>query len=225
MFHRLFGVPHVDGVYWTLEVELLFYCGMLLLFALNRLDRVFWVGLAGMALKWVYFTAAVGWGIELSWTIHQLFILNYMPWFVLGIAAYALIKHKSTTPLPSLAVVSAAVAILTLFGVQSVTHGVLGLTFFVLVLMAANGMLPVLRAKPLVWLGSVSYPLYLLHENIGWSLIHWGLAHGLSMNTCVAAALAAVLLLSHAVSRLVEQPTMQWIRTAYRIRKSGAATT
>jgi peptidoglycan/LPS O-acetylase OafA/YrhL len=112
-----------------------------------------------------------------------------------------------------------------LFGVQSVTHGVLGLTFFVLVLMAANGMLPVLRAKPLVWLGSVSYPLYLLHENIGWSLIHWGLAHGLSMNTCVAAALAAVLLLSHAVSRLVEQPTMQWIRTAYRIRKSGAATT
>lgn len=27
MFQNLFRVPHVDGVYWTLEVELLFYCG------------------------------------------------------------------------------------------------------------------------------------------------------------------------------------------------------
>src|SRR6218665_1067637 len=28
MFHSLFHIPHVDGVYWTLEVELLFYCRM-----------------------------------------------------------------------------------------------------------------------------------------------------------------------------------------------------
>lgn len=35
MLHGLFGVAHVDGVYWTLEVELLFYCGMLLLYSCN----------------------------------------------------------------------------------------------------------------------------------------------------------------------------------------------
>src|SRR5438094_6534358 len=41
MLHGLLlRVPHVDGVYWTLEVELLFYCGMLILYRLNRLDRI-----------------------------------------------------------------------------------------------------------------------------------------------------------------------------------------
>ena len=40
MLHGLFGVGHVDGVYWTLEVELLFYCGMLLLYRLKWLDRL-----------------------------------------------------------------------------------------------------------------------------------------------------------------------------------------
>ena len=37
MFHGLLQIPHVDGVYWTLEVELLFYAGMLALFATGRL--------------------------------------------------------------------------------------------------------------------------------------------------------------------------------------------
>jgi len=38
MLHGFFKVPHVDGVYWTLEVELQFYCGMFLLYRLRRLE-------------------------------------------------------------------------------------------------------------------------------------------------------------------------------------------
>lgn len=37
MIHGFFRIPHVDGVYWTLEVELLFYCGMFLLYRFRRL--------------------------------------------------------------------------------------------------------------------------------------------------------------------------------------------
>ena len=40
MLHGLFRVPHVDGVYWTLEVELLFYCGMFFLFRIGRLSPI-----------------------------------------------------------------------------------------------------------------------------------------------------------------------------------------
>ena len=50
MIHGLlFRIPHVDGVYWTLEVELLFYCGMLGLFCLRRLGKVHHV-LLGLSL-------------------------------------------------------------------------------------------------------------------------------------------------------------------------------
>ena len=46
MIHSIFGVPHVDGVYWTLEVELLFYTGMFLLYRLRWLGQIHWVLLA-----------------------------------------------------------------------------------------------------------------------------------------------------------------------------------
>ena len=48
MMHSIFGVPHVDGVYWTLEVEMLFYIGMFLLFRLRWLNHIHWVLLAGV---------------------------------------------------------------------------------------------------------------------------------------------------------------------------------
>ena len=39
MFHGLLGVPHIDGVYWTLEVELLFYWAMLLIWLMAEMRR------------------------------------------------------------------------------------------------------------------------------------------------------------------------------------------
>src|SRR4051812_2873794 len=65
MVHGLLRVPHVDGVYWTLEVELLFYCGMLLLYRLGRLDRIHHVLMAMLFLRFTYFVAERMFGIDL----------------------------------------------------------------------------------------------------------------------------------------------------------------
>jgi peptidoglycan/LPS O-acetylase OafA/YrhL len=40
MWHSLFGVPHVEGAYWTLYVEVCFYVVMLALFATDQLRRI-----------------------------------------------------------------------------------------------------------------------------------------------------------------------------------------
>ncbi|HMC14225.1 MAG TPA: acyltransferase, partial [Albitalea sp.] len=80
MLHGLLlRVPHVDGVYWTLEVELLFYCGMLLLYRLNRLDRIHQALLGLLVLRWVYFGAAQWFGVDLPWTLYRVLILRYIP--------------------------------------------------------------------------------------------------------------------------------------------------
>ena len=68
----------------------------------------------------------------------------------------------------------------------------------------------------LVWLGTISYPLYLLHENIGWSVqLRLG-ALGISTDGAVLVALAISLAMATALTRWVEQPAMRWIRTNYR---------
>lgn len=221
MLHGLFRVPHVDGVYWTLEVELLFYGGMLLMFRLKWLDRILPALFAMLLLRWVYFGAAQVFGVDLPWTIYRLLILQYIPWFALGISIF-LVLHSRAAP-PRWPLLTAGFAVLTLFGTESLFMGALAVALAALVFVAASGRGPWLRAAPLVWLGSISYPLYLLHENIGWSLELRILALDVPIDVAAVGALAAALGLAALMTRFVERPAMSWIRARYRQRRQAGA--
>ena len=217
MIHSLFGIPHVDGVYWTLEVELLFYCGMFLLYWFQRLHQIHYALLGLLALRLTYFVLAQGFGIELSWTISRLLILGYIPWFSLGISIYlATSRHnKSEWRRPA---VTAGCAIVTLLIVDSLFVAALAITLGTTVFLAASNHASLLRHRIPVWLGTISYPLYLLHENIGWSVqLRLG-ALGISTDVTVLIALATSLAMATALTRWVEQPAMRWIRSNYRNR-------
>jgi peptidoglycan/LPS O-acetylase OafA/YrhL len=220
MFHGLLGVPNVDGVYWTLEVELLFYCGMLLLFMRSALHRVFIVVALLLGLRWIYFFTEQIWHVDLPWTIYRLLILKYLPWFAMGMGSYALAAHPSGSRRRLEAKAVIVLALATLGVTDSWPLATLALALFTLVHLAACSRLRLLRLPPLVWLGSISYPLYLLHENIGWSLMLRGLQAGLPLQVTAVLSLAVVLVLSHAVSRTVEMPVMHWIRQRYRQHKA-----
>lgn len=217
MLHGLFKVPHVDGVYWTLEVELLFYFGMFLLYRLRWLSRVHQMILGLLLVRIIYFVLERWFNISLPWMLFRLMILQYIPWFALGIAIYqASSRHDAASGRWS--AITATCAVLTLALTESITVGLLSVVFALVVWLAAAGRLPLLRYGPCVWLGSISYPLYLLHENIGWSIQLQLGALGFSTTSTALVALVAILVLAAAVTRWVEQPAMRWIRTRYRQR-------
>jgi peptidoglycan/LPS O-acetylase OafA/YrhL len=217
MLHGLFGIPHVDGVYWTLEVELLFYGGMLVLYRLNWLNRVHQVLLALLLVRMVYYVAEHQFGVSLPWIVFKLMILKSIPWFSLGICIYLTTKESMERAWlrPAL---TASMAIATLWLCESALVAALAAALSGAVFLAANGKLPLLRFWPFVWLGTVSYPLYLLHENIGWSIQLRLLSYGMSLDLTILVALAISLVLAGVLTRFVEQPAMQWIRGRYRSR-------
>ena len=223
MFHSLLRVPNVDGVYWTLEVELLFYSGMLLLFVLGWLDRVFLVAGALLALRCIYWASAQWAGVDLPYIVWRLLILEHLPWFALGLSTHALLSSDNSGHRHRQAGVLAAAAVLTLAVTARPGLAVLSLAFFAIAYGAASGRLKMLRMPLLVWLGSISYPLYLLHENIGWSLLLRMSAGGWSPWLALPVTLALSLGLAHAVSRSVEQPAMRWVRQRWRLRPGRAA--
>ena len=160
MIHGFFRIPHVDGVYWTLEVELLFYCGMFLLYRLGRLHLIHQVLLCLLALRIAYFVLNSKFGIELSWTLSRILILYYIPWSSLGISIYlATSRHKNRVwRQPAL---TASCAILTLLIIDSLFLAALAIALGTSVFLAASGKASLLRHRILVWLGAISYPCLL----------------------------------------------------------------
>jgi len=215
MFQGLFRVPPVDGVYWTLQVELLFYALALGLFMTRQMHRV----LAGvwllLLLRLTYWVLAEYAHVDLPWRIREILILDYIAFFALGIIAYRLVENRNEPNRGEVA--TAAFAIVVLSVTESIVLAGVGLTCFLAVWLAALGRLGFLRVRLLVWFGSISYPLYLLHENIGWAILRQLQRFGWTPTAAIVATAVLVIALAAMVSRYVERPAMAWIRGKYRM--------
>ena len=217
MVHGIFRVPHVDGVYWTLEVELLFYTGMFLLFMRGQLHRVYWaMGLLLLA-RLAYHLASTLFAVDFSWMLYRLTILKYIPWFALGIFVYQTAANRSRAGDRQARVIALA-ALACLWVVDGWPLAALALVLTSLVWGAARGRLPWLAHPVLAFFGTISYTLYLLHENIGWVVQRAVLAQGWPFDAGIVAAFAVVVALATLLTYSVEKPAMRWIRQAYRRR-------
>jgi peptidoglycan/LPS O-acetylase OafA/YrhL len=211
MMQDLTAAPAIDGVYWSLDIELCFYGVMLALFLSGALANtarlsVLWLGaaLANHLLPTI--------GIEIPHRLQTAFVLNYAELFVAGINFYEI--HARGPSAGRAALITAC--LLTYWADNGTANAERILLIFALVALAVSGRLRFLCVRPLVWLGTISYSLYLTHQMIGYAVLYRLTGYGVPSTYAIPAAIAIALALASALTLTVERPAMRAIRQLYR---------
>jgi peptidoglycan/LPS O-acetylase OafA/YrhL len=218
------GFQSIDGVYWSLYVEVHFYVLACLVYF--GAPRRFGLCLALLS--------ALGCGLLLARMplaaplASNLLIPLFLPWFVMGIGFHAL-ALRANRPLGAALIAIGTSELLALSAagapgaVPMVVVAAVPIVFAAAIWLGPCARL--LASRPLAQIGAASYGLYLLHQNVGVAILHSLPAlkapGGALAVMAVAAGCAAVALASF---RWIEAPLARAIRTRLlRARTEAAA--
>lgn len=214
MVQRLFGIPHVDDVYWTLTVELSFYALMWLALVSKQLGHIVRWGTVWLGLMALYAFISELLGVALPGAAANFLLLEHGHLFFAGILFYKLFKGAAPRPTPLLLGLCLALQ----FVVAPLESGLIVGMFFALFWLLIKGWLRVLVVPPLLFLGSISYSLYLLHQNVGYVVMRelYALEGVLPAWFILGVPFAFSLVLASSFTVYIERPVLRVVRERYR---------
>lgn len=195
---HIFGLTYIDGAYWTLRYEVQFYAYVALVLAFFDIRKA----IMPICVCWLVIAAICTAGL-MPKLLRWIFIADYAPLFMVGIGIFLWLRERK---LSNLALIGAATSLCV---VNELVHSasqpiyipvagpywnpwIIGIFVACIPLIVIGAATPLkMKGKTLYILGGLSYPIYLLHSEIGISV------SGLfPANEPVVAALFATLLVT-----------------------------
>ncbi|MEC3966161.1 acyltransferase [Flagellimonas halotolerans] len=236
MLNGFFNIEYVDGVYWSLLVELKFYIligALLLLRKLKYLEPVIYVWLA-ISIYFLIASQTTQWNVVLS-VINFFLIPTWCSYFVAGMLFFLILKDGNIKtrifPLSiclglSLAYSTVKLEILTerfgdVFSPEVVYLLIIG--FYILFFLISIKKLGIFNKPIYLKVGMLTYPLYLLHQNIGYIIFN-NLKGSVNRYLLFALVITLMVYCSYIISSKLEKPMRLGIKNklekSYWLRKA-----
>ncbi|WP_210513894.1 acyltransferase family protein [Hymenobacter terricola] len=211
MLPEFFHINAMDGAYWSLTIEITFYLLIAILIGFGLLKHLTLV----LAL-WLAYTALPG-------TMHEgglfpaLFFPAYAPYFAAGMLLYLMQQPEGRTWQRY-----ALLLVTYVLGLRaSIDHvGSLALAYhepfstkvvaaiitgcYVVMYLVAFRKIDLSRFSWLAWLGALTYPLYLLHSDIGFIIFH-RMQHFTNKYVLVGGTMVLMLVAAYLVHVFIEK--------------------
>jgi peptidoglycan/LPS O-acetylase OafA/YrhL len=172
---RALGQPFLDGAYWTIAYEIIFY-GWIFMFIATGLLKLRW---RTIVTVWLAISVLNETALQ-SVVLQKLLITQYSGYFAFGLALYRAGRENSRA---SFAVLGCAAAwaiaapfmteadFLSMYGLDRSAAGLAAMGPLALAAVTIAVYAPTLpiRKGLAISLGGLTYPLYLLHQNIGYA--------------------------------------------------------
>lgn len=216
MLQGYFYLPNVDGVYWSLNIELSFYFCMFILYKMNLLSKmevilIFWLILSCLL------SVAGKYEIHIFYAIYNVLVLQYIPLFAAGIIFYFIWKKQTISLLHGLMLCLCIVTQILHSGLD--TRLIAVTLYFIIFILGVFSKLTWMVNRPLIFFGNISYALYLIHQMIGYRIIYHLSQQGLDYNYAIMIAIVISMTLATLLTKLIEQPVLKFIKN-HRQKKS-----
>lgn len=215
---KILGYECLDPVMWTVQVEMMFYGTLVALFVVGGLRRYFlgWGTLVALSLvvcptldsmatdhgDAAWFAAATA--------LRLIMLLDFIPLFAIGFLLYMI---KTDTGRRWQNVLGIVVAAIVFHSIDHGKHNPLATALIIgLITMSAYGKLPIIRFKPLIYVSTISYAIYLCHNNLGCALIHRLDQLGIPPQLCFLIGVVFSFAVASAVTHWIEQPITERLR-------------
>lgn len=199
MFQFYLKIPDLDGPYWTMIIEMIFYIGILFLFHFKMLKYLNITGI-GASIFVVIITSFWGEILFIKRIINGIPLLQFIPLFFAGTIFYKIYTGKSRIlENYSILIICLVCQILLynysgrsyLFISQNEYALMLTLYFFLFTLFV-NGRLKFIVSKTTLFFGKISFALYLIHQYLSIGFIIPILTNTFQVNFWIAALLFAL---------------------------------
>ena len=206
MIQSFMGVKHVDGAYWTLVVELRYYFLFSFIFffiARRKSDKSIY-----FAIAWLIAAALLQLLRNHTENIvvkafSYLLIVEWCHVFIAGMMMSLMYKGILSNQILHRVVLACMVYS---FYSKTLPESIIFICVIVVFYMVVYGKLGFLCNRFLVFLGGISYSLYLLHQNIGFIIIRGMESIGLTNEFFLVIPMTIIILMATMVTYFVEHP-------------------
>lgn len=212
MFSPALKQPFIDGVYWSIILELIFYGWV----ALALLTGIYARWKLELAALWLVIVVINEYVIG-SEFLRFLFITEYAPLFIAGMMMHHIMMHGWSSRALGLAVASFVLSCALMrigqdwmqenfeVSLPFVNLIIANIVIYVLLIVGIVLRLYLKTSSTTLMLGGLTYPLYLLHQNIGYVAIN-ALTPSVGRWIAVISVTIVALVASWAIWRFGEKP-------------------
>lgn len=206
MIPKAFNAGPVDGAYWSLLPEFFFYLLMAVLIWSGRLKFVYtW------STAWLVLSFAGNYFEFMPAFLKGLLNTHWGMFFVAGVMFYKLKIEKVKSIFPHVIIVLSLAAYWPF--ILSHMELVLIILIYVFFYLFAYDKLDRITFKPLLFMGEISFPLYLLHQNIGYVIMNYTKPYFAAMGGLILIPPVIItIVLAFLVSRYFEKNATEFLR-------------
>ena len=226
MLNGMTKLPFVDPSYWTLTRELLFYVLLCAIYFVYGPEKVTVSVLVWITVSTVYNLTVADSSYYACGSVASCVSLSFNTLYGYLFASGIMLHKLYSGDRRPLVYMTLVIAILSGSVSEWPTHHAMIWTtsakaavYSALVWAAVSGHLRLIQTSVLVFLGTISFSVYLIHQVFGIYILHALLVAGVDVNLAIIVTLMVIIVLGAVICYGVERPMQRMIRRAYEQRR------